>query len=111
METKTTEVKKELKSLTALFAERETLRQIDSCYKHFLASYEASKMPVANAQIQLNRITISKEINKLTLMIDEEKANVVQEVKGTVREKHVSTPEQTEAVMLFNKDPRFSITE
>lgn len=111
MQTKTTEVKKELKSLTVLYSELETMQDIRGCYNHFLTSYESSKMPIANAQVQLNKAILNKEINLLHLDIDEAKAGVVEEIKGTIRERHVASPEQMEAIMLFNKDKRFTITE
>lgn len=96
--------------------EIQTLKDIAGCYNHFLASYESSQMQVAKAQIQLNKILIWKEINKL----QEEYDNVMIEARLIGKEVEASKPKmdqykytelEDKAIMLFNSDKRYTITE
>ena len=100
-----------MKTLIQIQSELEHLKEIRGCYNHFLTSYEASKMPITNAYVQLNRTIINKEINALYLEIDKVKSSIVHEVKVTVRETHVPTPEFIEAITHFNNNKNYTITE
>lgn len=105
---------KKLRNSIEVYTELETLKEIRGCYNHFLASYEANDMKVAAVQIQLNRIVVNKAINELYLELDEIKALVMHNINAeptTLRYTYKATPDEVKAIMSFNTDPRFTITE
>lgn len=118
METTATQNNPLKKSLTALSVELLELQEVRSCYNHFLCTGNEKEMTVAFAQVQLNRAILNKEINKIHLQMDEVKAGItaltnnLPEIMPTTRRyNYQPTASEDRAIMLFNSDKRFTITE
>lgn len=116
MKTKALDVKTSLKNLRTsqeVFTEMEVLREVRGCYNHFLASFESNEMKVAAVQVQLNKIAINKALNELQLELDAIQAGIKLLTPQPTTKRYTYQPTESEdrAIMLFNSDKRFTITE
>lgn len=116
MKTKALDVKTSLKNLRTsqeVFTEMKVLREVRGCYNHFLASLESNEMKVAAVQVQLNKIAINKALNELQLELDAIQAEIKLLTPQPTTKRYTYRPTESEdrAIMLFNSDKRFKITE
>ena len=107
--------KQQLRALSEVAAEIRECEKILSCYNHFIPSYEASQMPVANVQIQLNRIVIKKTLRELHAEWHEVRTAtlppMVTEARPVTMETYIASPLEEAAIIAFNTDKRYCITE
>lgn len=97
--------------------EIQNLKDIIGCYKHFEASYEASQMPVAKAQVQLNKIVARKHLSEL----EAELHAVYQVAREAGKERpapekpqwinYKFSPLEERALLLDRADKRYTIHE
>lgn len=114
MKIRTTKVNNLLKMRTAIEVsiEIDGLETVKRSLLYYLASYMAVKhsecVPVANA----NLAAVKASLGELYAELEKVKAGIANEVRSTPRvtEANHSASEQ-DAIMLFNSDKRFTITE
>lgn len=92
------------------------LSAVKSAYNHFLASYESMQMPDACAEIKKNLSTIFESLKQLYAELAVIKGcikNIVVPVELPNNNEEAETLKQLNdrAIMLFNSDRRFTITE
>lgn len=97
--------------LTRIRKEIQTLRDERGEINRFLSSYEASKQPVLYNEYKERRTELNMHLNNLITLEIKLTEKQPKREPITIREKHIATPEQMEAIMLFNKDKNHKITE
>lgn len=83
-----------------------------SAYRHFLASYEASQNPENEIAIERNLETVKRSLRVLYVELKEIEAGIKAVVAPQpVVRNLISNEDEIKAIMLFNQDKRFTITE
>jgi hypothetical protein len=82
-----------------------------SVNRKFLASYEATENKTVACQITLLQIELSKELKRLYPLYYRVLSKVPTVAPKTIRYTYKATPNEELAIMNFNNDKQFKITE
>jgi hypothetical protein len=102
-----------LRGAKEVLADIRVLENVKSAYRHFLASYEAqlycdNKIQVLH-NLQITKAALSQLYSELyDVNLKDNKVHACTPIKETV---YKVSPLEVKAIMLFNSDNRFTITE
>lgn len=89
-----------------------TLEQIKNAYIHFLCSYEAQYDVENTTQVEVNKVTVKQSLSKLYQELNKAEAkNKAAKSANPMRRTYRYSDAETEAILHFNTDKRFTITE
>jgi hypothetical protein len=107
-----------MRNLDIIIKEIVELSEIKSAYNHYLSSYRSLTEVENTTQLQHNRLIITQSINLLYTEIKSHKALKIRQKEQTKEQKQKVKPktitytnEEKNAILHFNRDRRFSITE
>lgn len=89
-----------------------TLEQIKNAYIHFLCSYEARHDVENTTRVEANKVIVKQSLSKLYQELNKAEAkNKAAKSAKSVRRIYQYSKAETEAILHFNTDKRFTITE
>ncbi|MCO6147505.1 hypothetical protein [Flavobacterium sp. NRK1] len=101
-----------MRNLDIILKEIVELSEIKSAYKHYLASNRSLTEVENTTQVQANRRIITKSIEALYMELLTEKTKYKTLVKSKITTKTIThTADEKNAILHFNHDKRFTITE
>ncbi|MHA3787482.1 hypothetical protein ACX0HA_04665 [Flavobacterium hauense] len=107
-----------MRNLDIIIKEIVELSEIKSAYNHYLSSYRSLTEVENTTQLQHNIRIIAQSINMLYTDLQRQKALEMRQVipekrqKAEVKPKNVTySNEEKNAIIHFNRDRRFTITE
>lgn len=100
-----------MRNLDIIAKEIVELSEIKSAYNHYLSSHRSLTEVENTTQLQHNRLIIAQSIHLLKAEIKSRKALEIRQ-KPKVKPKTITyTNEEKNAILHFNRDRRFTITE
>jgi hypothetical protein len=101
-----------MRNLDILMKEIVELNAIKSAYNHYLGSYRSLTEVENTTSVRRNRVATISSIRLLYAAIVEEKQAIIQDIgrPSCIKTVHHTKTEQN-AILHFNRDRRFTITE